>query len=912
MEDRNERIFRIDPAHLEHDELVYEESIRPATGDTTGQGANTLLGTVTQRMNREREDGIDPSTVGSLNDAEEGVIHAEIQACRGALKRLFEQIDNQAIVAMTHVPAENAPKIKSRTMHYELRLKRIPVGRLPPENREKHEKMLKKCQRKQTMLDGILQPNEDGYPVLSRDISMSSVHLGQNDLLNSTAHSVAGSNGINPGTQTIPPPILPLIPPPQPQPQQTENLPQGPQHTNAPGQFSTPFVQRAGGQSIPAMSSEALRHFADNTGGAGPSTAPQDPKRNTGVSFLSQPSIFNYTGLYDPSWFDAMDPGEAISILTKQLAREKQRAVDQMTFVSQQRPDPMMGTPINTVPNNGRNVPPAQTVPNTQAWSHEMIDLTEPMQSVPASATGQHNAEGRGQPFNANSPRPPHSMRAGATDYGYRPYSYKPYDGTFAYGGPSNPRAPTTTTFPAPMPPQSGHTQPSSQSMPRNAEPTQQHPILHAPPNMGPSYTTQINNQTNGSQPYAPPPFISTANMGPDPPLQPNTSGPQNGFANVGFIPPRYIPPSGPNASFSSGYHPATTPFPFRNVTEPAQVNVLTHNSSQNRQPNAMNPCQAQQYLGKMLANRKYDGYQSDHKAFVGLEEFMGLIRQYKFSTGYNDTTILSQISTFMTGSAFTWWQTNGKDLVSLDEMEARLRGRFERQATDPTSILIEFAQRKQGREEDLLDYIDEMRQKQLRCGMQMSEFKAIEIIVDNTNETYNRILAARTYSSLNHLNSHAEYLVRGRPRKQAPIQRQDRRNVFPRARVAAVEETAEVAKSEQILETVSEPEDEPDNSEMEEIFADALERAKRASFRGQSKPNRWAAVEKKPPTESRIGRTEANVVSQRPNFCMNCLKWGHTDSSCDVPRKIRCFGCGKENVYRRNCDVCNPTPSKN
>lgn len=96
------------------------------------------------------------------------------------------------------------------------------------------------------------------------------------------------------------------------------------------------------------------------------------------------------------------------------------------------------------------------------------------------------------------------------------------------------------------------------------------------------------------------------------------------------------------NSSFASSYHPATTPFPNR---QPENVNLSGSlaNFQQNRQPIHMNSCQAQQYMGKMLANRKYDGYQADQKTFVALEEFMGLIRQYKFSTNYDDLTILSQ-----------------------------------------------------------------------------------------------------------------------------------------------------------------------------------------------------------------------------------------------------------------------------
>lgn len=182
------------------------------------------------------------------------------------------------------------------------------------------------------------------------------------------------------------------------------------------------------------------------------------------------------------------------------------------------------------------------------------------------------------------------------------------------------------------------------------------------------------------------------------------------------------------NTSATSNYHPATTPHPNQYSDDPLGLRAApigpiggaalpplgglrpNHMSTQQ-----MNAYQAQQFLGKMLTNWKYEGYKNDNSKYVSLEEFISLIRQYQLSTACAERGVLSHMATFMTGAAFTWWKTNSHTVYTIDEMESRLRIRFERQSNDPISVLLEFASRKQGKEEDLLDYIDDLRQKLAR-----------------------------------------------------------------------------------------------------------------------------------------------------------------------------------------------------
>lgn len=448
----------------------------------------------------------------------------------------------------------------------------------------------------------------------------------------------------------------------------------------------------------------------------------------------------------------------------------------------------------------------------------------------------------------------------------------------------------------------------------------------HAAPLSGATYTETARTQSQQmQQPHAPQPQQAQALL-PLAQLQQQVMQLQQQLQQLQVIPPstqtqaqqRGQQPGGfPSFSTShNGYHPATTPYPYQPARDPLNLDVLPVNGP-NAQPMNMNPCQAQQFLGRILANRKYEGYQSDQKQFVSLEEFISLVKQYKISTGYADRAVLSQVSTFMTGAAFTWWKANGSHLNTLEEMEERLRTRFERQATDPISIVLEFASRKQGKEEDLLDYIDEMKQRWMRCPT-FPEWQAVEKIVDNTNEVYNRILAARPFSSMDHLSRHAEYLMRGKPRRTTQPVKIEKRPPYPR-RIFAIEQAPETEAED--MHEVAEVEEETDG-QCDEVstliteFVAALQNkgnrsGPRKSNQSQKRSDSRSALtaEAQPRKES-----DSDAITRRdgPVICTNCCTWGHTSAMCKQERKIRCFGCGKEGVYKAQCDNCNSQNPKN
>lgn len=304
------------------------------------------------------------------------------------------------------------------------------------------------------------------------------------------------------------------------------------------------------------------------------------------------------------------------------------------------------------------------------------------------------------------------------------------------------------------------------------------------------------------------------------------------------------------------------------------------------------------------LAHRKYEGYHVDNNKTVALDEFVSLIRQYQFSTGCSDRDVLNQMASFMTGAAFTWWKTRSTHIHSIEELENGLRTRFERQATDETSILIEFASRRQDREEDLLDYVDDMLQKLDRCSGAIPEWKAIEIIVNNANDQFNKLLASRPFSSIDQLNENTTYLMRGKLRKvvsSQPRKWEPKQNYWPKVSSAEVNEN--VAECELA--------DEGDNLEPVQALVDVITR----NFRPFNRLNETPRMQ----TQNEPARQRPNNREIRPKkgnepvICTNCYVWGHPHTSCTEPKQARyCYSCGQPGVVQSQCEHCKDSSSKN
>lgn len=348
---------------------------------------------------------------------------------------------------------------------------------------------------------------------------------------------------------------------------------------------------------------------------------------------------------------------------------------------------------------------------------------------------------------------------------------------------------------------------------------------------------------------------------------------------------------AGNRIQFNRVYHPAisTVRYPTYALEDRDLNDSRTAAEQQIDRLPSMNACQGQQYLARVLGNRRYDGKQSDGNKSISLDEFIGHARAYQRSTRSAEAVVLSQLATFFSGQAFIWWLTNGHTIHTLEELEVRLKSRFERSAMDPMSLLGEFCSRKQQRNEDLLDYVDDMRKKAAQCWPALEEPQIIARVVDNANEKYRALLAAKSYESVEALSRFAEYLVRDERPMMATDLKQLPRKPFARNRsVLAVETEAESAHNES---EAADEEPQAENSAaavveaLARVFTNWNGRRANNNDRGQSKPP-LAQTQ----NEQRQQQQLQPQQPQRPQ---------------QQSTSVACWGCGAPGVYLANCIKC-------
>lgn len=352
-------------------------------------------------------------------------------------------------------------------------------------------------------------------------------------------------------------------------------------------------------------------------------------------------------------------------------------------------------------------------------------------------------------------------------------------------------------------------------------------------------------------------------------------------------------------------YHPAINSknvieFPERPKPEPMQANStfstngLSHHS--------------QMALSKCLSHRKYDGQRGDGHKTMSADEFIGCLRAFQESSGLSETMILNSLATSFSGVAYNWWKTSNQTILTLADLDARLKTRFERRKMDPDSQMVNFVSRKQGRDEYLADYIDEMCSRAFELQPRWEEERIVRVIVDNANRQCKAQLATRSYDSIMMLRHHADFLgsseiidepVNGRKLPSKPLGR------YKPTMVHAVEIDGET------VEVVVEDEESGESTglELSEIDIEAIAKS------SKTWPNRTIRLirngdRKRSEAKSSAQVSTNGIVSDRGSIS-NRNSTGPNGMPIDID-EIACFGCGTPNVFRRNCPKCKETGSKN
>lgn len=366
--------------------------------------------------------------------------------------------------------------------------------------------------------------------------------------------------------------------------------------------------------------------------------------------------------------------------------------------------------------------------------------------------------------------------------------------------------------------------------------------------------------------------------------------------------------------SFGQTFHPTNSQKPIETLSPPTPVNVeaptnITNVSTSTRNTtqtfSTMNLFQTQQMFSKILGHRKYDGNRQTNAKTLTLQEFIYHMKEFVRISEQPESVVLSQISAFCTGAAFDWIYANRQYVTSIDELEKKLRMRFERQLMDEPTFLMDFWNRKQDEEEDLLDYIDDMRKRAAYCGPALKEKLIISAIVDNANYDDNQSLSVRSYESISELYQFAEYRVRHKRQRKNTNRAV---NVKPRSRdmapgrrmVQAVEASYVTEESEQ------ESGDETPvtyDEEMITALVHAIARVKpwqRKSNRPNHSSNK-ADVATNSVIKEKIG---ISVEKPKAEISAPTVK-----SPVDYQQGQNCWGCQRPNTYQRNCPNCNPQP---
>lgn len=291
------------------------------------------------------------------------------------------------------------------------------------------------------------------------------------------------------------------------------------------------------------------------------------------------------------------------------------------------------------------------------------------------------------------------------------------------------------------------------------------------------------------------------------------------------------------------------------------------------------------------------------------------------------DETVLSLLDMFVTGVAWDWWSTRKYNIHTLDELEEQMNIRFEQQKMDMWSQRVAFASRKQGTDEYIADYIDEMCRRAHGMRPRMDETEIIQVIIDNSNLKCQSQLLNRSYTSLQALRQHADFLGTRLLRVTKERKMVSKRYLYKPNSIQAIETDGDWIEVE-ALEDDESPTNGCEPQEFVEVDAVShnnktprMVRVKRENVRPKAEVKNVAGTSStthanesiEPPSIPTTGIAETMEIR-----CYGCDAPGVTlreCSKCIQNRPLvefKCFGCGTPGVMRRNCERCKASEAKN
>lgn len=267
------------------------------------------------------------------------------------------------------------------------------------------------------------------------------------------------------------------------------------------------------------------------------------------------------------------------------------------------------------------------------------------------------------------------------------------------------------------------------------------------------------------------------------------------------------------------------------------------------------------------------------------IHRFLGLIESYRRTGNLSYRAVMTQVGHLLAGSAQDWFQLEGQFCQSWTEFVTKIKANF-LTSTHDNELYAKATRRKQGKNESVATYINQMRLIFNAMSEPMSETFKLFLIRQNLHPRYTAIVASHCPRTVNDVMRIAREVETTRQLEAEP-------EVKPKSRYRAAN-------------TVEKATNSTDNSDTDESEDSISERAKVAVIktdkvaRNSDKKKSVAIVN----TENPIGSVEA--------ACFICGSQDHLQRQCKQKWPKHCFRCGMPDVVLRDCKNCNGELPKN